>query len=86
MLKEFKEFAMRGNVLNMAIEVIIGGALGKVVTSLVNDVLIPRIGLLAGRIDFSKLFVDLSGRPMPPSPKRPPFPPRNALIACPASR
>lgn len=60
MLKEFKEFAMRGNVLDMAIGVIIGGAFGKIVSSLVSDVLMPPLGLLMGRVDFSSLFVDLS--------------------------
>lgn len=62
MLKEFKEFAMRGNVLDMAIGIIIGGAFGKIITSLVNDVIMPPIGLLLGRLDFSKLYVNLSGQ------------------------
>ncbi|CUS35275.1 large-conductance mechanosensitive channel protein MscL [Candidatus Nitrospira nitrificans] len=66
MLKEFKEFAMKGNVLDMAIGVIIGGAFGKIVSSLVSDVLMPPIGLLMGKVDFSSLFVDLS-RTSPPS-------------------
>lgn len=61
MLKEFKEFAMRGNVLDMAIGIIIGAAFGRVVTSMVNDILMPPIGLLLGRMDFSNLFVNLSG-------------------------
>ena len=61
MLKEFKEFAMRGNVIDMAVGVIIGAAFGKIVTSLVNDVLMPPIGLLMGNMDFSNLFVNLSG-------------------------
>lgn len=60
MLKEFKEFAMKGNVLDMAIGVIIGGAFGKIVTSLVSDVLMPPLGLLMGKVDFSSLFIDLS--------------------------
>ena len=55
MLKEFKEFAMRGNVLDMAVGIIIGGAFGKIVTSLVNDVLMPPIGLLLGKVNFSDL-------------------------------
>jgi len=55
MIKEFKEFIMRGNVLDLAIAVIIGGAFGKIVTSLVNDILMPIIGLLMGGIDFSSL-------------------------------
>jgi large conductance mechanosensitive channel len=62
MLKEFKEFAMRGNVLDMAIGVVIGVAFGKIVTSFVNDVVMPPIGLLLGKVDFSNLFVDLSGK------------------------
>lgn len=62
MLKEFKEFAMRGNVLDMAVGVIIGAAFGKIVTSLVNDILMPPIGLLLGKLDFSNLFISLSGR------------------------
>ena len=61
MLKEFKEFAMRGNVIDLAIGVIIGAAFGKIVTSLVNDVLMPPIGLLLGNMDFSNLFVSLRG-------------------------
>jgi len=60
MLKEFKEFAMKGNVLDMAIGVIIGGAFGKIVSSLVSDVLMPPIGLLMGKVNFSSLFIDLS--------------------------
>ena len=59
MLKEFKEFAMRGNVMDMAIGIIIGAAFGKIVTSLVNDVIMPPIGLLMGNVDFSNLFVNL---------------------------
>ena len=55
MLKEFKEFAMRGNVLDLAIAVIIGGAFGKIITSLVNDVLMPLIGLVLGGVNFSEL-------------------------------
>ena len=60
MLKEFKEFAMKGNVLDMAIGVIIGGAFGKIVSSMVSDVLMPPIGLLKGKVDFSCFFIDLS--------------------------
>jgi large conductance mechanosensitive channel len=62
MLKEFKEFAMRGNVVDLAIGVIIGAAFGKIVTSLVNDVLMPPIGLLLGNVDFSNLFLNLNGQ------------------------
>ena len=59
MFKEFKEFVMRGNVMDLAVGVIIGAAFGKIVGSLVNDVLMPVIGLLLGRVDFSNLFVAL---------------------------
>lgn len=62
MLKEFKEFAMRGNVLDMAIGIIIGAAFGKIITSLVSDVLMPPIGLLLGKVDFSGLFLNISGK------------------------
>lgn len=65
MLKEFKDFAMRGNVLDMAIGVIIGGAFGKIVSSLVSDVLMPPIGLVMGNVNFSSLFVSLSGESYP---------------------
>lgn len=61
MLKEFKEFALRGNVVDMAIGIIIGAAFGKIVTSLVNDILMPPIGFLTGKVDFSNLFISLSG-------------------------
>ncbi len=61
MLKEFKEFAMKGNVLDMAIGIIIGAAFGKIVTSFVNDVLMPPIGKLMGKVDFSGLYINLSG-------------------------
>jgi large conductance mechanosensitive channel len=63
MFKEFKEFAMRGNVLDMAVGIIIGAAFGRIVTSLVNDVIMPPIGLLLGKVDFSSLFLNLSGTP-----------------------
>ena len=59
MLKEFKEFAMRGNALDMAVGIIIGAAFGGIVTSLVNDILMPPIGLLLGKVDFSNLFIIL---------------------------
>ncbi len=62
MFKEFKEFAMRGNVIDMAIGIIIGAAFGKIVTSLVNDIIMPPIGLLLSRIDFSNLFINLSNK------------------------
>ena len=65
MFKEFKAFIMRGNVLDLAVAVIIGAAFGKIVSSLVNDVLMPPIGLLLGKVDFSSLFVNLSGKDYP---------------------
>jgi large conductance mechanosensitive channel len=61
MLKEFKEFAMRGSVVDLAVGVIIGAAFGKIVTSLVGDILMPPLGLLLGRADFANLFINLSG-------------------------
>lgn len=61
MLKEFKAFIMRGNVLDLAVGVIIGGAFGKIVSSLVNDILTPLIGVLAGGVDFSALKVKIGG-------------------------
>jgi large conductance mechanosensitive channel len=64
-LKEFKEFAMRGNMLDLAIGVIIGAAFGGVVSSLVNDVLMPPLGLLIGHVNFSDLFINLSGQHYP---------------------
>lgn len=63
MLKEFKEFAMRGNVMDLAVGVIIGAAFGKIVSSLVEDLIMPPIGQLLGKVDFSKLFVSLNGKP-----------------------
>src|SRR6267143_1367049 len=62
MFKEFKAFAMRGNVLDMAVGVIIGAAFGKIVSSLVEDVIMPPIGRLLGPVDFSGLFINLSGK------------------------
>jgi large conductance mechanosensitive channel len=61
MIKEFKEFAMRGNVLDMAVGIIIGAAFGQIVNSFVQDILMPPIGRLLGHVDFSNLFVSLSG-------------------------
>lgn len=61
MLKEFKEFAMRGNVLDMAVGIIIGAAFGKIVGSLVDDIIMPPVGQLLGHVDFSTLFINLSG-------------------------
>jgi large conductance mechanosensitive channel len=65
MLKDFKAFIMRGNVLDLAVAVIIGGAFGKIVSSFVNDIIMPPIGLLLGRVDFSSLYLNLSGTPYP---------------------
>ena len=62
MLKEFKEFAMKGNVLDMAIGIILGVAFGKIVTSLVEDLLMPPIGLLLGKVDFTNLYLNLSDK------------------------
>ena len=62
MLKEFKDFIIRGNVLDLAIAVIIGGAFGKIISSVVNDILMPPIGLILGNVDFSNLFLDMSGK------------------------
>ncbi len=62
MLKEFKNFALRGNVIDLAIGVIIGAAFGKIVSSLVNDILMPPIGLILGKVDFSNLFISLNGQ------------------------
>jgi len=65
MLKEFKAFAMRGNVLDMAIGIILGAAFGRIVTSMVNDILMPPIGLILGKVDFSSLFLNISGKSYP---------------------
>ena len=62
MWKEFKAFAMKGNVIDLAVGVIIGGAFGKIVSSLVNDIIMPPIGLLLGKVDFSNLFINLSDK------------------------
>ena len=62
MLKEFKEFAMRGNVVDLAVGVIIGAAFGKIVASLVEDVIMPPVGRLLGHVDFSGLFINLSDK------------------------
>jgi len=65
MLKEFKDFALKGNMLDLAVAVIIGGAFGKIITSLVNDVIMPPIGLLLGGINFADLYINLSGKAYP---------------------
>jgi large conductance mechanosensitive channel len=61
MWKEFKEFVVRGNVVDLSVGFIVGAAFGKIVSSLVNDVLMPPVGMVLGRIDFSNLFINLSG-------------------------
>jgi large conductance mechanosensitive channel len=63
MWQEFKAFIMRGSVVDLAVGIIIGAALGRIVSSLVNDMLMPPIGLLLGWVDFSNLFLNLSGQP-----------------------
>ena len=65
MFKEFKEFIMRGNVLDLAIAVIIGGAFGAIVNSMVNDIVMPPIGLILGHVDFKDLFLSLNGQSYP---------------------
>lgn len=65
MVKEFKAFIMRGNVVDMAVGIVIGAAFGKIVASLVNDVLLPPIGLILGGVDFSNLFITLKGEYFP---------------------
>ena len=65
MIKEFREFITRGNVADLAIAVVIGGAFGKIITSFVEDVLMPPIGLALGNVDFSNLFLNLSGKDYP---------------------
>ena len=64
-LKDFKEFAMRGNMIDMAVGIIIGVAFGKIISSLVSDILMPPVGLLLGKMDFSNLFINLSGEHYP---------------------
>lgn len=63
LLSEFRQFASRGNVIDLAVGVIIGGAFGKIVTSLVNDIIMPPIGILMGKVDFRNLYINLSGTP-----------------------
>jgi large conductance mechanosensitive channel len=65
MLKEFKEFAMRGSLLDLAIGIVLGAAFGRIITSFVNDILMPPIGLLLGGLDFASLFISLRGGPYP---------------------
>jgi large conductance mechanosensitive channel len=62
MLKEFKQFIMRGNVIDLAVGIIIGGAFGKIISSLVDDIIMPPIGLILGKVDFTSLFLSLDGK------------------------
>lgn len=62
MFKEFKEFAVKGNVIDLAVGVIVGSAFGKIVSSLVSDVIMPPLGLLLGKVDFGSLYINLSGK------------------------
>ena len=68
MLKEFKEFALRGNVMDLAVGVIIGGAFGKIITSFVNDILMPPLGLILGNVNFTDLYLVISGTVPPGTP------------------
>ena len=61
MLKEFKEFAVKGNAIDLAVGIVIGAAFGKIISSLVNDIIMPPIGLAVGKVDFSSLFINISG-------------------------
>jgi large conductance mechanosensitive channel len=65
MFKEFKAFAMRGNVLDMAVGIIIGAAFGRIITSFVSDIIMPPLGLVIGKVDFSSLFLNISGTSYP---------------------
>ncbi len=65
MLKEFKEFALKGNMLDLAVGIILGTAFGQIITSLVNDIIMPPIGLLLGRVDFANLYINLSDKVYP---------------------
>jgi large conductance mechanosensitive channel len=65
LVQEFKEFALRGNVVDLAVGLIIGAAFGAIVNSLVNDVVMPPLGLIVGQVDFSNLFINLSGQDYP---------------------
>jgi large conductance mechanosensitive channel len=62
MFKEFREFALKGNVIDLAVGVIIGAAFGRITTSLVNDVIMPPVGLILGKVDFANLFISLTGQ------------------------
>src|SRR5260370_32603644 len=66
MLKKFRDFAIKGNVVDMAVGIVIGASFGKIATALVNDLIMPPIGLLLGRVDFKNLYVSLNGKNYPP--------------------
>ncbi len=70
MMQEFREFALKGNVVDLAVGVIIGAAFGKIVDSLVADIIMPVIGMIVGGLDFSNDFIPLAGRPRPRWPTR----------------
>ena len=82
MLSEFKTFIMRGNVIDLAVGVIMGAAFGTIVTSLVNDVVMPPIGKLLGGVDFKDFFVSLSGQSFPTLAAARPPAPRPSTTAC----
>jgi large conductance mechanosensitive channel len=63
-LKEFREFAVKGNVIDLAVGVVIGASFNKIVTSLVNDIIMPPLGIILGKVDFSNMFINLSGQPV----------------------
>jgi large conductance mechanosensitive channel len=65
MFKEFREFALKGNMIDLAVGIVVGGAFGQVVNSLVNDVIMPPIGLLLGKVDFTNLYINLTGGAYP---------------------
>lgn len=65
MFKEFREFALKGNMVDLAVGIVVGGAFGQVVNSLVNDVIMPPIGLLLGKVDFTNLYINLTGGAYP---------------------
>jgi large conductance mechanosensitive channel len=73
-LSDFKEFAMRGNVVDMAVGVVIGGAFGKIVTSLVGEIIMPAVGVITGGVNFSDLKWVIKAAPMPPVRKSPKWP------------
>lgn len=83
MFKEFKEFATRGNVLDMAVGIVIGAAFGKIITSFVGDILMPPIGMMLGHVDFASLFLNISGKVTPRwlKPRPPARPPSTTAFS-----